>query len=42
MDYSNRKECHKDVLLDIEEGADIVMVETCASYWIVIREGRMQ
>src|SRR5690349_13049166 len=38
MDYSNRKEAVKEVLMDIEEGADIVMVKPALSYLDVIRE----
>jgi porphobilinogen synthase len=38
MDYSNRKEAVKEVLIDIEEGADIVMVKPALSYLDVIRE----
>src|SRR5258708_32658249 len=38
MDYSNRKEAIKEVLMDIEEGADIVMVKPALSYLDVIRE----
>jgi porphobilinogen synthase len=38
MDYSNRQEAVKEVLMDIEEGADIVMVKPALSYLDVIRE----
>jgi porphobilinogen synthase len=38
MDYHNRKEAMKEVLTDIEEGADIVMVKPALSYLDIIRE----
>src|ERR1043166_5394102 len=38
MDYSNRLEAIKEVLMDIEEGADIVMVKPALSYLDIIRE----
>src|SRR5690349_10013936 len=38
MDYHNRIEAVKEVLMDIEEGADIVMVKPALSYLDVIRE----
>ncbi|WP_367565523.1 porphobilinogen synthase [Lacrimispora sp.] len=38
MDYHNRKEALKEVKLDIEEGADIVMVKPALSYLDIIRE----
>ncbi len=38
MDYRNRKEAVKETLLDIEEGADIVMVKPALSYLDIIRE----
>lgn len=38
MDYSNRIEAVKEVLMDVEEGADIVMVKPALSYLDVIRE----
>jgi porphobilinogen synthase len=38
MDYSNRKEAIKETLMDIEEGADIVMVKPALAYLDVIRE----
>jgi porphobilinogen synthase len=37
MDYHNVKEARKEVLLDIEEGADIVMVKPALSYLDVIQ-----
>ena len=38
MDYSNRLEAIKEVLMDVEEGADIVMVKPALSYLDIIRE----
>jgi porphobilinogen synthase len=38
MDFSNRKEAIKETLLDIEEGADIVMVKPALAYLDIIRE----
>ena len=38
MDYGNRREAIKETLLDIEEGADIVMVKPALSYLDIIRE----
>ena len=38
MDYSNRTEAIKETLMDIEEGADIVMVKPALAYLDVIRE----
>lgn len=38
MDYGNRLEAIKETLMDIEEGADIVMVKPALSYLDVIRE----
>lgn len=38
MDYSNRKEAIKETLMDIEEGADIVMVKPALAYLDIIRE----
>ncbi len=38
MDYANRSEAIKEVLMDIEEGADIVMVKPALSYLDIIRE----
>ncbi len=38
MDYSNRTEAVKETLMDIEEGADIVMVKPALSYMDIIRE----
>ncbi|MDU6264112.1 MAG: porphobilinogen synthase [Anaerocolumna aminovalerica] len=38
MDYHNRKEALKETLLDVEEGADIIMVKPALSYLDIIRE----
>ena len=38
MDYHNRIEAIKETLLDVEEGADIVMVKPALSYLDIIRE----
>lgn len=38
MDYANRTEAIKETLMDIEEGADIVMVKPALSYLDIIRE----
>lgn len=38
MDYHNKKEAIKEVLLDIEEGADIVMVKPAMSYLDIVNE----
>ncbi len=38
MDFANRKEAIKETLLDVEEGADIVMVKPALSYLDIIRE----
>ncbi len=38
MDYANRLEAVKETLLDIEEGADIVMVKPALAYLDIIRE----
>ncbi len=38
MDFANRKEAIKETLLDIEEGADIVMVKPALAYLDIIRE----
>jgi len=40
MDPSNRREALKEVLLDIQEGADMVMVKPALAYLDVIREVR--
>lgn len=38
MDYHNRREGRKEALLDIEEGADIIMVKPAMSYLDMVRE----
>jgi porphobilinogen synthase len=38
MDYGNRIEAIKETLMDIEEGADIVMVKPAMAYLDIIRE----
>ncbi len=40
MDPANRREAIKEVLYDIEEGADIVMVKPALSYLDIVREVR--
>lgn len=38
MDFANRREAVKEVLMDVEEGADIVMVKPAMAYLDIIRE----
>jgi porphobilinogen synthase len=38
MDYANRREAVKETLMDVEEGADIVMVKPAMAYLDIIRE----
>lgn len=38
MDYANRREALKEALMDVEEGADIVMVKPAMAYLDIIRE----
>ena len=38
MDYHNRKEAMREALLDISEGADIIMVKPALSYLDIIRD----
>ena len=38
MDYHNRREGIKEAMLDIEEGADIIMVKPAMSYLYMVRE----
>ena len=38
MDYANRLEAIKETIMDVEEGADIVMVKPALSYLDIIRE----
>ena len=38
MDFHNRREAIKEALLDVEEGADIIMVKPAMNYLDIIRE----
>ena len=38
MDYHNRREARKEALLDVAEGADILMVKPAMAYGDLIRE----
>ncbi len=38
MDYANRREAIRETLMDVEEGADIVMVKPALAYLDIIRE----
>jgi porphobilinogen synthase len=38
MDFANRTEAIRETLMDIEEGADIVMVKPALAYLDIIRE----
>jgi porphobilinogen synthase len=38
MDYRNRREALKEVALDIEEGADIIMIKPALAYLDVIAD----
>ena len=40
MDYANRREAIKETLMDVEEGADMVMVKPAMAYLDIIREVR--
>lgn len=42
MDFHNRREALKEALLDVEEGADIIMVKPALSYLDIIREVKDQ
>ncbi len=42
MDYANRKEAIKEVIMDVEEGADIVMLKPAMAYLDIIREVKNQ
>jgi porphobilinogen synthase len=42
MDFHNRREAQKEVMIDLEEGADIIMVKPALSYLDIIREVRDQ
>lgn len=38
MDYANRTEAIKETIIDVEEGADIVMIKPALAYLDIIRE----
>ena len=38
MDYHNRREAIREALLDVDEGADIIMVKPAMSYLDLVRE----
>lgn len=38
MDYHNRREAIREALLDVEEGADIIMVKPAMTYLDIVRE----
>jgi porphobilinogen synthase len=38
MDFANRQEAVKETIMDVEEGADIVMVKPALAYLDIIRE----
>ena len=40
MDFHNRREAMKEAMLDVEEGADIIMVKPAMSYLDLVREVR--
>ena len=40
MDFHNRREALKEALLDVQEGADIIMVKPAMSYLDLVREIR--
>ena len=40
MDFANRREAIKEAILDVDEGADIVMVKPALAYLDIIREVR--
>ncbi|MCI8301010.1 MAG: porphobilinogen synthase [Lachnospiraceae bacterium] len=40
MDYHNRREAWKEAMLDVEEGADLIMVKPAMAYGDLIREIR--
>lgn len=42
MDYANKKEAIKEVIMDIEEGADIVMVKPAMAYLDIIQAVKHQ
>ena len=40
MDPANAREAHREIALDVEEGADIIMVKPALSYLDIIRQAR--
>ncbi len=40
MDFHNRREALKEILLDVEEGADIIMIKPAMAYGDLIREAK--
>jgi len=40
MDPANSREAHREIALDVEEGADIIMVKPALSYLDIIRQAR--
>src|SRR5437588_1985898 len=40
MDYANRREALKETIMDVAEGADIVMIKPAMAYLDIIREVR--
>ena len=38
MDFHNRREALKEAMLDVDEGADIIMVKPALSYLDIVRE----
>lgn len=42
MDYANRIEALRETEMDIDEGADIVMVKPGIAYLDIVREIKMQ
>ena len=40
MDFHNRREAMREVLLDVDEGADIIMIKPAMAYGDLIRETR--
>lgn len=41
MDYRNRREALREIALDMEEGADVIMVKPAISYLDIISDARM-
>lgn len=40
MDFHNRREAMREILLDVDEGADIIMVKPAMAYYDLIREAK--